>query len=113
MAGRSIPAIIGGLPDSRKGSVMMAEKLSKLCLMRWCRLLAEEEKLWLYDVVEPGQAGEITVVRLTAANIAEYARVTQNPDSQYRKMPLSGTTPTRPWRCRPWSCPMRRCSGKT
>ena len=37
-------------------------------------MLAEEEKLWLYDVVEPGQAGEITVVQLTAANIAEYAR---------------------------------------
>ena len=48
-------------------------------------MLAEEEKLWLYDVVEPGQAGEITVVRLTAANIAEYARVTQNPDPQYRE----------------------------
>ena len=48
-------------------------------------MLAEEEKLWLYDVVEPGQAGEVTVVRLTAANIAEYARVTQNPDPQYRE----------------------------
>ena len=48
-------------------------------------MLAEEEKLWLYDMVEPGQAGEITVVRLTAANIAEYARATQNPDPQYRE----------------------------
>ena len=48
-------------------------------------MLAEEEKLWLYDVVEPGQAGEITVVQLTAANIAEYARVAQNPDPQYRE----------------------------
>ena len=49
-------------------------------------MLAEEEKLWLYDVVEPGAGrGEITVVRLTAANIAEYARVTQNPDPQYRE----------------------------
>ena len=48
-------------------------------------MLAEEEKLWLYDMVEPGQAGEVTVVRLTAANIDEYARVTQNPDPQYRE----------------------------
>ena len=52
----------------------------------------EKEKLWLYDVVEPGQTGEPTVVRLTAENITEYARVTQNPDPNYR-VPMGETDP--------------------
>jgi len=55
--------------------------------------LPEEEKLWLYDVVEPGQAGEPTVVQLTAENITEYAQVTQNPDSRYRLPPGGETDP--------------------
>ena len=50
---------------------------------RGARVLQQEEKLWLYDVVEPGQEGQPTVVSLTPENIAEYASVTQNPDPRY------------------------------
>ena len=55
--------------------------------------MPKEEKLWLYDAVEPGQAGEPTVVQLTAANITEYAQVTQNPDSRFRLPPGGDTDP--------------------
>lgn len=48
-------------------------------------MLEQQEKLWLYDAVEPGQAGGETVVEITAENIAEYATVSQNPDARYRK----------------------------
>ena len=55
-------------------------------------MLEEKKKLWLYDVVEPGQTGEPTLVRLTAENIAEYALVTQNPDTKYG-LPIGETGP--------------------
>lgn len=44
-----------------------------------------QEKLWDYDAVEPGQAGQPTVVTLTAENIATYALVAQNRDNRYQK----------------------------
>lgn len=56
-------------------------------------MLEDKEKLWLYDMVEPGQAGEPTVVQLTAENITEYARVTQNPDTRYQLPPGGETDP--------------------
>ncbi|MCH8745584.1 MAG: MaoC family dehydratase [Chloroflexi bacterium] len=42
-------------------------------------MLDQQEKLWDYNAVEPGQAGQPTVVAITAENIAEYARLSQNP----------------------------------
>ncbi|MDE2779185.1 MAG: MaoC family dehydratase [Chloroflexota bacterium] len=42
------------------------------------------ERLWEYDVVEPGQAARPTVVTITAEQIAEYADIAQNPDPRYR-----------------------------
>ena len=47
-------------------------------------MLEQEEKLWEYDAVEPGQAGRPTVVTITAENIAEYAALSQNPDARFR-----------------------------
>ena len=47
-------------------------------------MLEQEEKLWGYDAVEPGQAGRPTVVTITAGNIAEYAALSQNPDARFR-----------------------------
>ena len=44
----------------------------------------QQENLWGFDVVEPGQAGRPTVVEITADNIAEYAALSQNPDPRYR-----------------------------
>lgn len=43
-----------------------------------------QERLWDYDVVEPGQTGNTTAVTLDADNIAAYARVAQNPDPRFR-----------------------------
>lgn len=40
----------------------------------------QQERLWEYDTVEPGQAGPPTVVSITRENVAEYARLSQNPD---------------------------------
>ena len=48
-------------------------------------MLDQQEKLWVYDAVEPGQAGQETVVEITAENIATYATVSQNPGARYRK----------------------------
>ena len=47
-------------------------------------MLEQEEKLWEYNAVEPGQAGRPTVVTITAGNIAEYAALSQNPDARFR-----------------------------
>jgi acyl dehydratase len=41
------------------------------------------ERLWNYDAVQPGQAAQPTVVTITAAQIAEYADIAQNPDPRY------------------------------
>lgn len=43
------------------------------------------EKLWDYDVVEPGQEGRPAVVALTAEHIAAYALAAQNGDERFRK----------------------------
>jgi acyl dehydratase len=43
-------------------------------------MLEQPEKLWDYDAVAPGQAGPPTVVSITRENVAEYARMSQNPD---------------------------------
>jgi acyl dehydratase len=48
-------------------------------------MLKQQENLWDYDAVEPGQEGPPTVVSLTAENIAAYALVAQNRDGRYRK----------------------------
>jgi len=42
-------------------------------------MLEQQERLWDYDAVEPGQAGPPTVVAITRGNVAEYARLSQNP----------------------------------
>ena len=44
----------------------------------------QQERLWEFDAVEPGQAGASTVVDITAENIAEYARVSLNDHPRYR-----------------------------
>ncbi|MFQ6029858.1 MAG: MaoC family dehydratase [Dehalococcoidia bacterium] len=48
-------------------------------------MVEQQERLWEYDAVEPGQEGPHTVVTLTPENIATYARVAQNPDQRYQK----------------------------
>ncbi len=55
--------------------------------------MQQKERLWLYDAVEPGQEGQPTVVSLTAENIAEYARVTQNSDPRYSAAASTTTGP--------------------
>ena len=47
-------------------------------------MLEQQERLWGFDAVEPGQAGASTVVDITAENIAEYAKVSLNDESRYR-----------------------------
>ena len=53
-------------------------------------MLEQQERLWNYEAVEPGQQGRPTLVTLTAENIGEYALVAQNPDSRYH---VSGANP--------------------
>ena len=48
-------------------------------------MLAQQERLWNYEAVEPGQQGKPTLVTLTAENIGEYALAAQNPDPSYQK----------------------------
>ena len=47
-------------------------------------MLEQQERLWNYEAVEPGQQGQPTLVTLTAATIGEYALAAQNPDSGYQ-----------------------------
>ena len=47
-------------------------------------MLDQQEKLWDFDAVEPGQVGNETIVEITAENIAEYARLALNPDPSYQ-----------------------------
>ena len=47
-------------------------------------MLEQQERLWEFDAVEPGQAGASTLVDITAENIAEYARVSLNDHPRYR-----------------------------
>ena len=46
-------------------------------------MVDQQEKLWDFDAVKPGQVGNETVVEITAENIAEYARLALNPDPRY------------------------------
>ena len=48
-------------------------------------MLEQQEKLWDFSAVEPGQAGNPSVVRITADNISKYALVAQNRDPQYHQ----------------------------
>ena len=43
------------------------------------------ERLWTYDAVRVGQAGNPTRVTLAPADIAEYAACAQNPDPRYAR----------------------------
>jgi acyl dehydratase len=45
---------------------------------------SDEERLWTFDAVEVGQRGVPVSVVITAADIAEYARVSQNSDPFYQ-----------------------------
>ena len=44
---------------------------------------AQQEKLWVYQAVVPGQMAPTTVVEITAENISQYASLSQNPDPRY------------------------------
>jgi acyl dehydratase len=48
-------------------------------------MVKQQEKLWVYDAVEPGQAGRPVVVNVTPEHIARYALVAQNPDARYHR----------------------------
>ncbi len=48
-------------------------------------MLEQQEKLWDYDAVEPGQAGHPTTVTITPENISRYALAAQNGDPRYRQ----------------------------
>ena len=50
-------------------------------------MVQEKEKLWLYEVVEPGQQGRPSVVTLTPEDIARYALVSQNHDLRFQGSP--------------------------
>ncbi|PKB81522.1 MAG: hypothetical protein BZY88_06280 [SAR202 cluster bacterium Io17-Chloro-G9] len=45
---------------------------------------SQQEKLWVYDAVVPGQTAPPTVVEITTENISRYASLAQNPDPRYR-----------------------------
>ena len=48
-------------------------------------MLEQQEKLWDYAAVLPGQEGVPTVVRITDENISRYAQVAQNQDPRYHR----------------------------
>ena len=52
-------------------------------------MVQEKEELWLYEAVEPGQQGRLSVVTLTPEDIARYALVSQNHDLRYHASPAS------------------------
>ena len=47
-------------------------------------MVDQQENLWDYDAVEASQAGPTTEVKITAANIAEYALLAQNADPRFQ-----------------------------
>ena len=53
-------------------------------------MLDQQEKLWGYHAVLPGQKGGPTVVGITNENISRYARVAQNQDSRYHRPGANG-----------------------
>ena len=57
-------------------------------------MVEQAERLWTYEVVEPGQYGAETVVAITAGNIAGYAEVALNGDPRYRGAGASLAMPT-------------------
>ncbi|MDA1128729.1 MAG: MaoC/PaaZ C-terminal domain-containing protein [Chloroflexi bacterium] len=46
-------------------------------------MVDQQERLWDFDAVEPGQVGNETVVEITAENTAEYAKLALNIDPRY------------------------------
>ena len=53
----------------------------------------ETERLWTYDAVRVGQAGGVTEVTMSDADVAEYAACAQNPDPRYRMPPVGSAAP--------------------
>jgi acyl dehydratase len=47
-------------------------------------MVDQQERLWTFDAVEPGQIGSETAVEITSANIAEYARLSLNHSPVYQ-----------------------------
>ena len=47
-------------------------------------MVDQQERLWTFDAVEPGQVGNETTVEITSSNIAEYARLSLNHSPGYR-----------------------------
>ena len=47
-------------------------------------MVDQQERLWTFDAVEPGQIGNETTVEITSANIAEYARLSLNHSPVYQ-----------------------------
>ncbi len=48
-------------------------------------MLEQQEKVWEYRAVEPGQAGDPTVVQITEENVARYALLAQNDDPRFQR----------------------------
>ena len=53
-------------------------------------MVEQGEKLWDYQAVAPGQAGNPTVVQITQESISRYARIAQNRDHRFQR---GGTRP--------------------
>jgi acyl dehydratase len=47
-------------------------------------MVNQQERLWTFDAVEPGQIGNETTVEITSENIAEYARLALNSSPIYQ-----------------------------
>jgi acyl dehydratase len=52
-------------------------------------MIEEQEKLWDYDAVQPGQQGRPTAVLLTPENISRYALLAQDDDARYSRPGVS------------------------
>ena len=48
-------------------------------------MLEQQEKVWEYQAVEPGQAGNPTVVQITEDNVSRYALLAQNGDPRFQQ----------------------------
>ena len=47
-------------------------------------MVDQQERLWTFDAVDPGQIGNETTVEITSSNIAEYARLSVNHSPLYQ-----------------------------
>ena len=47
-------------------------------------MVDQQERLWTFDAIEPGQIGNETTVEITSENIAEYARLALNSSPIYQ-----------------------------